>query len=92
MRIVDQIEHPIFKISIFKNDNRYSVKLENAHFEQTYKMKEIDHPDPVGFIRTIVSPEFCRQAEAIAAQMHKNYLQSTAILAKNDEEYFEEII
>lgn len=38
MRIIGTIEHPQLKISIFKMNERISVKFENARYEQTFKM------------------------------------------------------
>ncbi len=38
MRVIGYIDHPVFKISIFKNDGRTSVKFENEQYEQTFKL------------------------------------------------------
>jgi hypothetical protein len=38
MRIIGNIEHPSLKISVFKADNRISVKFENGLYEQTFKL------------------------------------------------------
>lgn len=38
MRIIGQIEHPQLKITVFRMDGRSSVKFENAHYEQTFKL------------------------------------------------------
>lgn len=42
MRIVDEIEHPRFKIQIFNYNNKYIVKIELGQFEQSFKIGEID--------------------------------------------------
>lgn len=39
MRIIGEIPHPNLKITLFKNENKYSVKFENSDFEQTFKMR-----------------------------------------------------
>ena len=38
MRIIGQIEHPDLKITVFKSDNRISVKFENEGYEQIFKL------------------------------------------------------
>lgn len=38
MRIIGDIPHPTLKITVFKMDNRISVKFENAGYEQTFKL------------------------------------------------------
>ncbi len=40
MRIVGAIEHPVYKITIFEMNSRYSIKIENGENEQTYKFRE----------------------------------------------------
>ena len=34
MRILGYLEHPTLKITVFKMDNRISVKFENSLYEQ----------------------------------------------------------
>ncbi len=40
MRIIGHIPHPTLKITVFRMDNRLSVKFETGFFEQTYKFRE----------------------------------------------------
>ncbi len=40
MRIVKDIPHPRFKITVFSWNNRYIVKIEDGHLEQVYKIDE----------------------------------------------------
>lgn len=42
MRVVAEIPHNRFKIQIFSYNNKYSVKIELADFEQTFKIGETD--------------------------------------------------
>lgn len=42
MRLVREIAHPEFKITIFSWNNRYLIKLEQGMLEQTYKVPETD--------------------------------------------------
>lgn len=42
MRILGSLPHPQFKISVFSWSEKYIVKIEAGHFEQTYKFKEAD--------------------------------------------------
>ncbi|MGB0933678.1 MAG: hypothetical protein ACPGU5_05310 [Lishizhenia sp.] len=42
MRIVEEIEHPRFKIQIFNYNSKYIVKIELGQFEQSYKIGEGD--------------------------------------------------
>lgn len=40
MRIVKDIPHPRFKITVFSWNNKYIIKIEDAHLEQVYKIDE----------------------------------------------------
>ena len=42
MRLIDNISHNLFKISIFQFNSRYIVKIELDQFEQTFKINETD--------------------------------------------------
>jgi hypothetical protein len=42
MRVVAEIPHSRFKIQIFLYNNKYSLKIELADFEQTFKIGETD--------------------------------------------------
>ena len=42
MRIIDTIEHPIMRISIFQMNQKYIVKFELGSLEQSYKFSELD--------------------------------------------------
>jgi hypothetical protein len=42
MRVVHQIPNPHCKITIFQWNNRYIIKLEVDHLEQTFKINQFD--------------------------------------------------
>lgn len=40
MRIIKEIPHPRFKITVFSWNQKYIVKIEDGHLEQSYKIDE----------------------------------------------------
>lgn len=42
MRVIQEINHPNFKITLFAWNNRYILKFENGKLEQTYKIDQFD--------------------------------------------------
>jgi hypothetical protein len=42
MRIVGEVSHPSFKITIFSWNNRYLLKFEQGYYEQTYKIDQFE--------------------------------------------------
>jgi hypothetical protein len=42
MRVVSEIPHPVFKITVFAWNGKYLIKIEQGMLEQTYKVSELD--------------------------------------------------
>jgi hypothetical protein len=42
MRIVGEIPHPAFKITLMSWNNRYLIKIEQGLLEQTFKLNQFD--------------------------------------------------
>jgi len=42
MRVVEEIAHPVFKITVFSWNGKYLIKIELDQYEQTFKIKEQD--------------------------------------------------
>lgn len=55
MRIIGYIEHPEYKITVFKMDTRLSVKFETAALEQTYKFRQQDGLEDLEDVRRLVN-------------------------------------
>lgn len=72
MRIAGYIEHPILKITIFQMDNRFSVKLETARHEQTYKFRKGGPVDTVEDVRKLVDEPFIAGVIAQMKNMDEN--------------------
>jgi len=94
MRIVGSIDHPILKITIFRNDNRLSVKFESGLYEQTYKFRDGEGVDSVEDIYRLVDEAFVESVSVLLQRMHE--ARSAAIgrqaSGAGEEEEFEEII
>jgi len=42
MRVVTEIPHPQYKLTVFAWNNKYLLKVETPMYEQTYKIGETD--------------------------------------------------
>ena len=71
MRIVGDIEHPRLKITVFKNDGRFSLKFENGLLEQTYKFRDDQRLTTVDDVKSIVDQSFTEKIEEILRGMHE---------------------
>ncbi len=93
MRIIGYIEHPVLKITIFKMDNKISVKFESGLYEQTYKFRAGDSTNTLEDVQKLVDTAFCDEVLQMLNRMHtlKNQAMARAMPAAEAEE-FEEII
>lgn len=74
MRIIGQIDHPVLKITVFRSDNRISVKFENEGYEQTYKLGADERLSDVESIRKWADPLLLDEILERMQQMHRGKL------------------
>ena len=93
MRIIGYIEHPVMKITVFKDNGKLSTKFESGLFEQTYKFREMDAMKNLEDVQGLVDTEF--QAQVMENFQTMNRIRNQSLdrfLPKLEEEDFEEII
>lgn len=75
MRVVREINHPQCKITIFAWNNRYLIKLEQGHLEQTYKVSETDVAGDADLLE-MLDEKFIKNALDLFQQMSRNLLEA----------------
>ena len=70
MRVVGEIGHPSLKITIFKNDGKFSIKFESGLLEQTYKFRDDDRLATVEDVKKMVDAAFIADIEDILRGMY----------------------
>jgi hypothetical protein len=61
MRIIAELPHPEFKITLFNMNNKYIIKFEQGQLEQSYKLSELDlSGGGVNEIFQIIDEEFMK--------------------------------
>lgn len=75
MRVVKEIPHPRFKITVFSWNNKYIIKIEDSHLEQSFK---IDATEIAGLdeIEAMLTEEFLLSALKRFAEMSKDFADS----------------
>ncbi len=76
MRIIGNIEHPDLKITVFKMDNRISVKFENTFYEQTYKLGMDERVASMEGVIKLIDRQFVEQVSAQFLQMHQTRISA----------------
>ena len=71
MRIIGDIPHPNFKISVFKMDNRLSVKFESGLNEQTFKFRTNDGLQNFEDMKRLVDEDLLAEVSANFERMEQ---------------------
>jgi hypothetical protein len=74
MRIIAELPHPEFKISILNMNNKFIAKIEQGTLEQTYKLADIDLLDGVNSVFEILDEEFLKTVSARFTEMRKDFI------------------
>ena len=92
MRIVGEIDHPRLKITVFKNDGKFSLKFEGGLLEQTYKFRDDARLASVDDVKRIVDTDFIQKIEDILRGMKSAQLAAIERAFPIDAEEFDVIL
>ncbi|HEK21881.1 MULTISPECIES: hypothetical protein [unclassified Mucilaginibacter] len=73
MRVIAELPHPDFKITIMSMNQKFIIKMEQGTLEQTYKVPEMDLTDGVNSVFEILDDVFLTKVSARFAEMGKDY-------------------
>ena len=73
MRIIAELPHPDFKISILNMNNKFIVKIEQGSLEQSYKISEMDLTDGVNSVFELLDEEFLKKIAVRFNDMRTDY-------------------
>jgi hypothetical protein len=73
MRIIAELPHPDFKISILNMNNKFIVKIEQGSLEQSYKIPEMDLTDGVNSVFELLDEEFLKKVAARFIDMRTDF-------------------
>jgi hypothetical protein len=76
MRIIAELPHPEFKISILHMNDKFIVKAEQGTLEQSYKIPEMDLTDGVNSVFELLDEEFLTKIAARFIEMRKDYKEA----------------
>jgi hypothetical protein len=73
MRIIAELPHPDFKISILNMNQKFIVKIEQGSLEQSYKIPEMDLTDGVNSIFELMDEAFLTKVAARFIEMRVDF-------------------
>lgn len=94
MRAIGNIEHPYLKITVFKSDERLSVKFENEGYEIGFKLGMDERLNTLDAIQRWVDQALTEELLQHLQVLHRSRLaaSSRAFPEANSGSEFEEII
>ena len=76
MRVIAELPHPEFKITIFYMNQKFIVKAERGILEQSYKISEMDLTDGVNSVFELLDEEFLKTIANRFIDMGKDFKAS----------------
>jgi hypothetical protein len=76
MRIIAELPHPEFKISILNMNQKFIVKIEQGTLEQSYKIPEMDLTDGVNSIFELLDETFLTSVGTRFVEMRKDFKEA----------------
>ncbi len=76
MRIIAELPHPEFKISILNMNNKFIVKIEQGNLEQIFKVAEMDLTDGVNSVFEILDEEFLKTVAVRFTEMRRSFKET----------------
>lgn len=92
MRVIGEIPHPIFKITVFAHNDRFTLQIENGVFSQHYRIRRQTGLEDIHDIQRMVNKTFLDGISAVFKNMHQLWQQQvTGIISKDSGSEFEQI-
>ncbi|MBB6108075.1 hypothetical protein [Mucilaginibacter lappiensis] len=76
MRIIAELPHPDFKISILNMNQKFIVKIEQGALEQSYKIPEMDLTDGVNSVFELLDEAFLKKVGTRFTEMRTDFKES----------------
>lgn len=93
MRIIGEIPHPVYKITLFYHNDRYSVQVEHGVYSQSFRIRTRTGMESGADAFRLVDPEFLQGLVPIFEQMHVLWLANLSRLESAlDKEEFDRIL
>ncbi len=91
MRIIGEIEHPVYKITVFSMNNRVSVKIEDQMIEHVFKFRDGSGIDNMDDIRAFINDGFMDKVDESFSSLNEARIKSILHMQSAEDE-FDEII
>ena len=73
MRVIAELPHPEFKITIFSMNQKFIIKAEKGILEQSYKIPDMDLTDGINSVFELLDEDFLKTIAARFIDMGKDF-------------------
>jgi hypothetical protein len=73
MRIIAEVPHPEFKVSILNMNHKFIVKIEQGTLEQTFKIAEMDLTEGINSVFELLDEQFYQTVSERFVTMRKDW-------------------
>ena len=76
MRIIAELPHPDFKISILNMNQKFIIKIEQGNLEQSFKIPEMDLTDGVNSVFELLDEQFLASVATRFTEMRTHFKEA----------------
>ena len=76
MRIIAELPHPDFKITIMNMNQKFIIKTEKGVYEQIYKVAEMDLTDGVNSVFELLDEGFLNKINERFKEMNRDFKET----------------
>lgn len=91
MRVIGDIPHPTYKISVFYFNNRHTIKVEDGLLEQSYAFRDGSEVSSLDDAIAYVDAQFLQETNKVFSAMRTAIQKKSQDRRKDDDIEFDEI-
>lgn len=89
MRIIGEIDHPKYKITILKMNEKITVQIEDRLVSQSYSFRDGSGVSDLASVSQLLTLQFMDKVQSRFEQMHQDYIGALEAMATEEIDDFE---
>jgi len=89
MRVIGEVPHPKYKITVFSMNERLSVKIEDKLLEQIYKFRDGTGINNTADVTALLDEAFMQKVAITFLQMGQTYFEALEARTEDEDLKFE---
>lgn len=89
MRIIGEIAHPSYKITVLKMNERVTIQIEDRLVSQSFVFRDGSGIQDLNSAEKLLTPQFMQNVDQRFVEMNKDYIQTLEALNSKEIDDFE---